>query len=298
MATGMGIHWGAPVSETDPVTKRMDYFGPMVNRASRISSVADGGQITVSADFIAEIQRLLETSVDSDRNGSIDSDEQAILAAADEPLAHQIKRELRSLSSQGFEVKELGERRLKGLENPEYIYLMYPHALSGRLMVQQQPQAVPPNPADTATAHGEGQLVVDVSNVWDLCAVALRLEKLCNLLESPNPQDLIAPETAFMERIKEGGGEITDRFLLNIVEHQVSRIETCVNTLAIRNIVRPFGQGSRDSFKCSMRDVFAELASSMAELQVLRKQVAMTPMSTVTPSIRSGELGIIGSGSV
>ena len=134
LSVRMGIHWGSPVCEVDPVTKRMDYFGPMVNRASRITSVADGGQITVSSDFIAEIQRLLETHIETDRSGSICSDE----TISEDLMSHAIRRELRSLSSQGFEVKDLGERRLKGLENPEYIYLMYPHALSSRLVVQQQ----------------------------------------------------------------------------------------------------------------------------------------------------------------
>jgi adenylate cyclase len=243
LSVRMGMHWGSPVCETDPVTKRMDYFGRMVNRSSRISSVADGGQITVSADFIAEIQRLLETSVDTDRSDSINSDEAVMLAGADSdnPFAAQIKRELRSLSSQGFEVKELGERRLKGLENPEYIYLMYPHALSSRLLVQQQraeaAEQLQQNQLAARNAHGstagvahldEKGVALNVDNVWDLCAVALRLEGLCNTLESPVAQALKAPETALLERIREGGGEITDRFLWNIVEHQVSRVEVSV----------------------------------------------------------------------
>jgi adenylate cyclase len=236
LSVRMGMHWGSPVCEVDPVTKRMDYFGPMVNRSSRISSVADGGQITVSADFIAEIQHLLETNVDTDRSDSITGDEvQQLFSDPDNPFAAQIKRELRSLSSQGFEVKELGERRLKGLENPEYIYLMYPHALSSRLLVQQQraeaaeaqqrkdrPAAIA---AREAAMSGEEGIALNVDNVWDLCAVALRLQGLCNALESPVAQGLKAPETALLERIREGGGEITDRFLWNIVEHQISRVE-------------------------------------------------------------------------
>lgn len=239
LSVRMGMHWGSPVCEVDPVTKRMDYFGPMVNRSSRISSVADGGQITVSADFIAEIQRLLETSVDTDRSDSINSDELPQFESDSNPFAVQIKRELRSLSSQGFEVKELGERRLKGLENPEYIYLMYPHALSSRLMVQQQRtqeiEADIQQKRAIASGHaideppvrdGEG-VALNVDNVWDLCAVALRLDGVCNALESPLAQGVKAPETALLERIREGGGEVTDRFLWNIVEHQVSRIEVC-----------------------------------------------------------------------
>lgn len=31
----MGIHTGNPSAEPDPVTGRMDYFGPMVNRSAR-----------------------------------------------------------------------------------------------------------------------------------------------------------------------------------------------------------------------------------------------------------------------
>ena len=62
-----------------------------------------------------------------------------------------IRAELRSLSSQGFEVKDLGERRLKGLENPEYIYLMYPHSLASRLAVQRQTDPKPADPKAEAT---------------------------------------------------------------------------------------------------------------------------------------------------
>ncbi|KAF2670960.1 PP2C-domain-containing protein [Microthyrium microscopicum] len=270
LSVRMGIHWGQPVCEVDPVTKRMDYFGPMVNRSARISSVADGGQITVSTEFISEIQRLLETHVDEDRSGSMDSGEDP--SFVDDALAQQIKRELRSLSSQGFEVKELGEKRLKGLENPEYIYLMYPHALSSRLLVQQQRAEA--EAARSLAGQGlkpqDSSLAVDVDNVWDLCAVALRLETLCSSLENPRGSGLKPPETAFLERIKEGGGEITDRFLLNIVEHQVSRIETCINTLALRNLVRPFKNGVQAQ-ACPISDIFAELANSLSELNTLRE---------------------------
>jgi adenylate cyclase len=133
------------------------------------------------------------------------------------------------LSSQGFEVKDLGQRTLKGLENPEHIYLMYPHSLASRLIVQQQ-KAEAESRAHLgidgdAVRTRNSQLTIDTDNVWDLWNVSLRLEMLCSTLENTGARALKAPDTALIERMKHGGGEITDRFLINLVEHQISRIE-------------------------------------------------------------------------
>jgi adenylate cyclase len=122
---------------------------------------------------------------------------------------------------------------LKGLENPEYIYLMYPHALSSRLVVQQQRAEAAEKASSGVGAAGtkmrDSQLTIDTENVWDLWNVSLRLEMLCSTLESPGSTQLKPPETALLERMKNRGWEITDRFLINFVEHQVSRIEVRVN---------------------------------------------------------------------
>jgi len=187
-------------------------------------------------------------------------------------MSQAIRRELRSLSSQGFEVKDLGERRLKGLENPEYIYLMYPHALSSRLAVQQQrseAEAAAKNTAGAGTKTRDSQLTIDTDNVWDLWNVSLRLEMLCSTLECPGSTQLKPPETALLERMKEKGGEITDRFLLNFVEHQVSRIETCITTLSLRNMVNPFKQGMLQQ-ACPMADIFSAINDQMNELKLLK----------------------------
>ncbi len=223
LSVRMGVHWGNPVCEPDPVTRRMDYFGPMVNRAARISGAADGGQIYVSADYIAEIQRSLEAFADPERSGSTGSE----FSLDDDPVGEAIRRELRALSSQGFEVKDLGAQKLKGLENPELIFLTYPHSLAGRLIAQQQR-----SDAEAAAASNEpaslqlnSALDFDTEYLWALWNISLRLEMLCSALESPGAKTLKPPEKSVLERLKNRGGEVTDRFLLSFLEHQVTRIE-------------------------------------------------------------------------
>ena len=222
LSVRMGIHWGEPLAEPDPVTRRMDYYGPMVNKASRIEACADGGQITVSSDFISEIQRCLETYQEG-RPGAED-------ALSDDPLAKTIPNELRSLSSQGFEVKELGEKKLKGLENPEVVYSLYPHALGGRierhtLHEKAQATAVADTSEGPAVLSPGSELPFDPEAVWALWQVSLRLEMLCSSLEEVSGRGLQPPETELLERMKQRGGEVTERFLVNFMEHQVSRIE-------------------------------------------------------------------------
>ncbi|KAK2600228.1 hypothetical protein QQS21_005024 [Conoideocrella luteorostrata] len=236
LSVRMGIHFGDCVSETDPVTRRMDYFGPMVNKASRISAVADGGQITVSSDFISEIQRCLENYQDTERNSSAGSED----GFEDDSFATAIRKDLRSLTSQGFEVKEMGEKKLKGLENPEVVYSLYPHALAGRIGQHQQHERRDELDKPAILAPG-GELSFDPESIWALWRVSLRLEMLCSTLESVRGPGLQAPETELLERMKSRGGEVTERFLINFMEHQVSRIETCISTLTMRHLAHGNG---------------------------------------------------------
>jgi adenylate cyclase len=222
LSVRMGIHYGDCVSETDPVTRRMDYFGPMVNKASRISAVADGGQITVSSDFISEIQRCLEHYQDTPREGSTASDD-----FEEDEYAASIRKDLRSLTSQGFEVKEMGEKKLKGLENPEVVYSLYPHALAGRIEYHQQHERADEDNKEKASLKATPGSTLDLTTqmVFDLWTVSLRLEMLCSTLEDVRGPGLQPPETELMDRLKTRGGEVTERFLVNFMDHQVSRIE-------------------------------------------------------------------------
>jgi adenylate cyclase len=56
---------------------------------------------------------------------------------------------------------------------------------------------------------------------------------LCSALESPDKaQGLSRPELSLLNRMKTQGGEISDAFMLNLMEHQVTRIEV--------SLVKPF----------------------------------------------------------
>lgn len=230
LSVRMGIHYGECVSETDPVTRRMDYFGPMVNKASRISAVADGGQIAVSSDFISEIQRCLESYQDTDRTGSQGSDD----AFEDDSYASAIRKDLRSLTSQGFEVKEMGEKKLKGLENPEIVYSLYPHALAGRIEYHQQHERRDDATDKPASLGKNSELSFDPNLIWSLWKVSLRLEMLCSTLEEIRGPGLQPPETELLDRMKTRAGEVTEGFLVNFMEHQVSRIEVRQNYQLVR----------------------------------------------------------------
>lgn len=129
----MGIHWGSPVCEPDPITGRMDYFGPMVNRASRIASAADGGQICVSKDVVQELTDTIGAFDSSNQIRAPDNEE-------DHPMSN-VSRDVILLRRMGFGITEIGFRRLKGLETPELLNLVYPSPLIGRLDYDRTLQA-------------------------------------------------------------------------------------------------------------------------------------------------------------
>lgn len=199
LSVRMGIHFGQPVCEADPITRRMDYFGPMVNRAARIEGEADGGQICVSADFVTEIKRIIDTL-----NNTHDPRE----LFEDHNIAEQAKDYINILSTQGFEFKPLGERKLKGLENPEFVYLVYPRILSGRLVAK----AVKPK-------------LVAADQMWQLWDLALRLETVCSVLTSadrPEPR-VLSKEMAVL--LRSAGDSLSEAAMLPMFDHIVTRIE-------------------------------------------------------------------------
>ncbi|KAE8356504.1 hypothetical protein BDV28DRAFT_127114 [Aspergillus coremiiformis] len=270
LSVRMGIHWGEPVCEKDPVTNRMDYFGPMVNRASRISAVADGGQIFVSSDFMGDIQRNLEVFADSERAASTGSEEGYVV----NNLGYNIRRELQQLNSLGFVIKDQGERKLKGLENPEPLYLIYPHTLSGRLSIMEKDAVNDKNVPTTISKHSQLELQTDL--IWRLWEITLRLERLCGALEYPGEARLKEPNMALFNVVRNHGGELADSTVVSLVEQQVTRIEVTVSTLAIRNMLRPFRPHDRlNDHAAPIGEVLQELQTQLAEYRALKEQIAV-----------------------
>ena len=91
----MGIHMGAPDCRPDPRTGRMDYLGPVTNRAARIAQAGHGGQVLLS-----------------------------------EAVWREVRRQTPRLNDPA--VKELGEFRLRDIDTPEKLTQLLPRNLVGR----------------------------------------------------------------------------------------------------------------------------------------------------------------------
>ncbi|PKK77171.1 PP2C-domain-containing protein [Rhizophagus irregularis] len=228
LSVRMGIHWGSPVCEPDIVTKRMDYFGPMVNRAARICNNADGGQICISSDVEAEIG-LLHGMMDGGDNDSIflkKPNDEEVQGTSFQSNNGVLDKNLIHLRKLGFVMRKIGERKLKGLENPEVLSLVYPEALKGRmeedlardriskLYDPQAPQSL--NPAI-------------VKMIGQLC---LRLERLSSgnvIVRNPRNSRL----DLFLSGLSYVKDNATEEELLKIMESLVTRIENSISTLSL-----------------------------------------------------------------
>lgn len=60
--------------------------------------------------------------------------------------------------------------------------------------------------------------------------------------------------------------------LLETVDPANGILQTCITSLALRNLIRPFDQGILNN-ACPMSVILDELASSLAELRTLKESV-------------------------
>ncbi|KAJ3318434.1 cysteinyl-tRNA synthetase [Blyttiomyces sp. JEL0837] len=155
----MGVHIGSPLCEVcinfptinielisasfneqkvDPTTGRMDYYGPVVNRAARVSQISQGGQILISGDVMKEIKlRIFSRLAHKGDNGLSDAglDAAAINIVSGQDILENIDSEegiVRRLKAMGLIAWDFGEIKLKGLETPENIYMISPKELKER----------------------------------------------------------------------------------------------------------------------------------------------------------------------
>ncbi|KAF9183787.1 cysteinyl-tRNA synthetase [Haplosporangium sp. Z 11] len=201
LSVRMGIHWGRPVSDRDAVTRRMDYYGPMVNRAARICDAADGGEICVSSDVINMMQHLLSDTE---------------LEHSDSPDAEHV----RELKKMGFGIIELGEKKLKGLETPENLHLIYSRLLAGRLAMDPL-KGIPGTPImETAV---ESTAALDSASVRALQLICLRLERLASGATAQHGRVPDQTLALLSLPIKDNADQDD---LLRIAEHYITRLES------------------------------------------------------------------------
>ncbi|CED82538.1 adenylate cyclase [Phaffia rhodozyma] len=222
----MGIHWGNPVCEADPITKRMDYFGPMVNKASRVSSVADGGQIMVSQGVVQEMKALFESLDAPQTDDAMDGEVEEKFG----PHAAQLRK-------LGFGVSFVGEKKLKGLENHEKLSLVYPAALSGRLASVANQDNV-----KTGQIFEPKQGLLNVDCVRYLSFLCTRLEVLSSTgvpfahtsqLPKNTPRRIPTTSTLVNPQITL---DMTDEELFAIVNSLTARIENSLSTMYLKQL--------------------------------------------------------------
>ena len=120
----VGCYSGAPDVERDEVTKRMDFYGPAVNRAARVEGQADGGQ------FLICETTYLHTLAE---NGSAQDGGELTSHLDTDPSLRE-----------ALTVVDCGVRELKGIALPEHVYQVLPNRLKARDF------STPPDPAAVA----------------------------------------------------------------------------------------------------------------------------------------------------
>ncbi|PPQ71348.1 hypothetical protein CVT26_011985 [Gymnopilus dilepis] len=153
LSVRMGIHSGHPLCETDLITHRMDYFGPMVNRSARINGSAQGGQIMCSMDIVKEIRaRVFETGEETE-------------------YSHlQTTAAVETIKRIGVVIKDVGEVKLKGIELPEILSVLYPKGLEGRHELKEAP-------VDPSSSSGS-PFKLGMAQVKELGVLTLRTEAI------------------------------------------------------------------------------------------------------------------------
>ena len=126
----LSAHFGDPVRKWNEIISRWDYLGPPVNRSARYVSVCEGGQIIVSRELLVEL----------------DEDEATIKASGGPLFAGDLTfnpQRIEELVGTEFQIAVLGERKFKGIEEKQKLYVILPKSLSGRADYFPQHKYIP-----------------------------------------------------------------------------------------------------------------------------------------------------------
>ncbi|CCH60166.1 hypothetical protein TBLA_0C03630 [Henningerozyma blattae CBS 6284] len=219
LSVRMGIHWGCPVPELDLVTQRMDYLGPVVNKAARVSGIADGGQISMSSDYVSEFKKIVGYHERITKNK-----ERLNEVYGEEIIGEVLEKEVTMLESIGWVFFEHGEQKLKGLETKEFITIAYPKTLASR---HEYTSDVEEGDVNTdalfrlRSASNKLQVILSAvsGDYLELDTYSQGLHGFIDLTE--NSQDTILKD-------------LNEKELMAFLEHLVSRIESTVAILQLR----------------------------------------------------------------
>eukprot|EP00755_Sulcionema_specki_P003582 Sspe_Gene.27996::Locus_12429_Transcript_1_1_Confidence_1.000_Length_2491::g.27996::m.27996 len=120
----IGIHTGEVDMQINPITRRADYFGPTVNKASRVTGCAEGGQIFVTSEVMSHLR------------------------SANLPLLE-------------YDFCSMGVHVLKGVETAAELFCILPTHLSSRMHIVDTVDSLILDAAPSPTASSAGSVVTN-----------------------------------------------------------------------------------------------------------------------------------------
>ncbi|CAI4043792.1 adenylate cyclase SKDI_10G2030 [Saccharomyces kudriavzevii IFO 1802] len=218
LSVRMGIHWGCPVPELDLVTQRMDYLGPMVNKAARVQGVADGGQIAMSSDFYSEFNKIMKF-----HERVVKGKESLKEVYCEEIIGEVLEREIAMLESIGWAFFDFGEHKLKGLETKELVTIAYPKILASR---------------HEFASEDEQSKLINETMLFRLRVVSNRLESVMSALSGGFIELDSRTEGSYIKfnpKVENGIMQsISEKDALLFFDHVITRIESSVALLHLR----------------------------------------------------------------
>lgn len=222
LSVRMGMNYGEPLCERDPMTGRMDYFGPMVNKSARVSGEAKYGEICISSDVLSELMSI---------NGVFDFQTEPEPVAVCTESEAKTSREVYELRQLGLRLVDIGEKKLKGVELPEPLVVLFPKSISGRNVPARHQLASKARSRVSLAPVPNDQVQTQIKLAKNLGIVCLRIEDAVHSLLSNVP----GPDLVFLEQQMKSSIDETmsKRDIAKTIEVLSCRIENASATLSL-----------------------------------------------------------------